>query len=74
MSGDGFDDIIIRTYFTDPQCESHVLFDGSNVGNSGMIELFASDGTNGFVIIGIDAGDGSGYSVRTAGDVDGWFR
>ena len=36
-----------------------------------IIELSSLDGTNGFVINGIDAFDQSGISVSAAGDVNG---
>ena len=36
-----------------------------------IFELSSLDGTNGFVINGIDAGDNSGTSVSAAGDVNG---
>ena len=35
------------------------------------VELGALDGSDGFVLEGIDANDRSGYSVSTAGDVNG---
>ena len=34
-------------------------------------DLSTFDGTNGFRLDGIDAGDNSGYSVSSAGDVNG---
>lgn len=34
------------------------------------LDLSTLDGSNGFVINGIDAGDYSGYSVSNAGDVN----
>jgi Ca2+-binding RTX toxin-like protein len=37
----------------------------------GAIDLATLDGTNGFRLIGIDANDGSGRSVSSAGDVNG---
>jgi len=37
----------------------------------GVLDLANLDGTNGFVINGVDAGDNSGYSVSSAGDVNG---
>ena len=36
-----------------------------------QIELADLDGSNGFVLNGIDAGDSSGVSVSSAGDVNG---
>jgi len=43
-----------------------VAFDGA-----ASFELSALDGTNGFVINGIDGGDRSGSSVSSSGDVNG---
>jgi hypothetical protein len=48
-----------------------VVFGGPGVGAGGSLDLSALNGTNGFVINGIDAGDSSGNSVSTAGDVNG---
>ena len=36
-----------------------------------VIQLSSLDGTNGFAINGIAAGDFSGYSVSSAGDING---
>jgi len=41
------------------------------VGSSGNLELSALDGTNGFKLSGVAAGDVSGQAVSTAGDVNG---
>ena len=41
------------------------------VGNGGNLELSALDGTNGFRLSGVAADDCSGFSVSTAGDVNG---
>ena len=50
---------------------SYVVFGGAGVGNGGNLELSALDGTNGFRLSGVAAGDGSGRAVSTAGDVNG---
>ena len=75
INGDGIDDVIIGAPFADPNGnsnagESYVVF-GSNSGFSSSLDLNALDGTNGFVINGIDANDFSGNSVSGAGDVNG---
>ncbi len=36
-----------------------------------IFDLSSLDGTNGFTLNGIDANDFSGYSVSSAGDVNG---
>jgi hypothetical protein len=82
VNGDGYDDLIIGAYEADPggrarAGETYVVFGGEFVGAGGTIELSdllpasGGDGTSGFVVSGIDAGDRSGYSVAPAGDVNG---
>ena len=75
VNGDGFDDLIIGAAGGDASGnldsgESYVVF-GNNGGFSSPLDLSALNGTNGFVINGIDAGDTSGISVSGAGDVNG---
>ena len=75
VNGDGFDDVIIGSSSADPNGnsragESYVVF-GSSVGFSPSLELSSLNGSNGFVINGIDADDLSGGSVSSAGDVNG---
>ena len=74
-NGDGFDDVIIGAFRADPNGassgESYVVFGGQGVGGTGVIELSSLNGANGFVLNGIAPADGSGYSVSSAGDVNG---
>jgi VCBS repeat-containing protein len=75
VNGDGVDDLIIAAYNADPNGNtgagaSYVVF-GRSDGFSASLELSALDGTNGFVLNGIDAVDASGRSVAGAGDVNG---
>ncbi|UKP00637.1 beta strand repeat-containing protein [Nostoc sp. UHCC 0870] len=75
INGDGFDDLIIGAIFADPNGqngagESYVVF-GSSSGFNAQLNLSSLDGSNGFVINGIDAGDYSGSSVSSAGDING---
>ena len=75
VNGDGIDDLIIGASSADPNGnsnagESYVVF-GSDQGFSTSLELSALDGSNGFVINGIDGGDNSGNSVSGAGDING---
>ncbi|GAB5495463.1 MAG: integrin alpha [Phycisphaerales bacterium] len=75
INGDGVDDLLIGALFADPNGdwsgESYVIFGGVGVGASGVIELSSINGTNGFVLNGIDASDLSGSSVAASGDVNG---
>uniref|UniRef100_UPI003570F1F3 beta strand repeat-containing protein n=1 Tax=Algimonas arctica TaxID=1479486 RepID=UPI003570F1F3 len=71
INGDGFDDLIIGAYYADPNGESYVVFGGAAAVAGGVLDLSTLDGSNGFRIDGIDAGDYSGRSVSSAGDVNG---
>ena len=73
VNGDGFDDLIIGAKGDDPNGEksgaSFVVF-GKTDGTA--VELSAIEaGTGGFVINGVSNGDNSGFSVSSAGDVNG---
>jgi Ca2+-binding RTX toxin-like protein len=78
VNGDGFDDIIIGAEGGDGPGntragagDSYVVF-GKASGFAAEIDLAAVAGGNGgFVIHGQDPGDASGYSVSSAGDVNG---
>ena len=50
--------------------ESYVVFGKASGTYSASLELSSLNGTNGFVINGIDASDNSGYSVSSAGDIN----
>ncbi len=76
VNGDGIDDLVIGAFRADPNGnnsagESYVVFGGSSVGSGEDINLSALNGTNGFVLNGIDTYDNSGVSVSSAGDVNG---
>src|SRR4028118_1177236 len=75
VNGDGIDDLIIGAVSADPNGipnagQSYVVF-GSNSGFGADLNLSELNGSNGFAINGIATGDASGYSVSSAGDVNG---
>jgi hypothetical protein len=70
INGDGIDDLIIGApYATDYTGASYVVFGSDQVG-AGTLDLSSLNGTNGFVINGVSAGDESGTSVSAAGDIN----
>ena len=77
VNGDGYDDLIIGAYNADPNGDSragetYVVYGGASApGTGGRFNLSALDGTNGFILNGIDEDDLSGWSVSSAGDVNG---
>ena len=71
INGDGIDDLIIGASSADPAGASYVVFGGVDVGSNGSLELSELDGTNGFVINGINEYDRTGISVNNAGDING---
>ncbi|MEG4405842.1 cadherin-like domain-containing protein [Microcoleus sp. MON2_D5] len=75
VNGDGFDDLIIGARLADANGiraagQSYVVF-GSNSGFGASVNLSELNGSNGFAINGIAAYDESGFSVSSAGDVNG---
>jgi Ca2+-binding RTX toxin-like protein len=72
VNADGYDDIIIGAKSVDGvggnAGASYVVFGGAGGGNLSLADL---DGTNGFRISGAAAGDYSGISVASAGDING---
>jgi len=75
LNGDGFDDLIIGARSADPNGvtnsgASYVVF-GKAAGFGSNINLSNLDGSNGFRLSGAAARDYAGYSVASAGDVNG---
>ncbi|MEH2165683.1 MAG: integrin alpha, partial [Nostoc sp.] len=76
INGDGIDDLIIGADSAnpngdgDPSGQSYVVF-GSKKSFGDQFNLSSLNGTNGFAINGINPDDRSGYSVGSAGDING---
>ncbi|MHC5937698.1 beta strand repeat-containing protein [Nostoc sp.] len=73
INGDGIADLIIGARYASPasnSVQSYVVF-GSKGGFDAKLNLSTLNGTNGFAINGINAVDGLGYSVSSAGDING---
>ncbi|WP_442937986.1 beta strand repeat-containing protein [Nostoc sp.] len=74
INGDGLDDLIIGAPLADPNAftsgQSYVVF-GSKGGFGAQLNLSTLNGTNGFAINGINKYDFSGWSVSSAGDING---
>ncbi len=75
INGDGFDDIAIGTPLNDFDLKTNAgttyLVFGTATGFGAELELSALDGTNGLMLRGINSGDMSGFSVASAGDMNG---
>ncbi|WP_204153432.1 cadherin domain-containing protein, partial [Leptolyngbya sp. CCY15150] len=74
INGDGFDDLIIGANRASPNGStsgsSYVVF-GSGSEFSSTLNLSTLNGSNGFRIDGVAAFDYSGWSVSSAGDING---
>jgi FG-GAP repeat len=74
VNGDGFDDVIVGARNADPggsgSGASYVVF-GKAGGFAATLDLSTLNGTTGFRLDGAAAGDVSGISVASAGDVNG---
>ncbi|MBL4720950.1 MAG: FG-GAP repeat protein, partial [Alphaproteobacteria bacterium] len=74
VNGDGFDDVIVGSKYNSEggtsSGASYVVFGGATSPSSVNLDTVAL-GTGGFKIIGEAAGDYSGVSVSSAGDVNG---
>ena len=87
VNGDGFDDLVVGTRSASPGSptrnyagETYVVFggapnlqslDAADGAANGRIEVSRLNGTTGFILEGIDAYDNAGYSLSSAGDVNG---
>ncbi|MFN9090137.1 MAG: hypothetical protein ACK5V0_01160 [Alphaproteobacteria bacterium] len=74
VNGDGFDDLIVGAPWTDTNGNysgaAYVIF-GRSGGFGATLDVSTLDGTNGFQIFGEFEGSWFGWSVASAGDVNG---
>jgi hypothetical protein len=74
INADGFADLIVGADLADPTADgsggSYLVF-GKESGFGATLQLSSLDGQNGFRLDGVTAGDMSGRSVSSAGDVNG---
>jgi hypothetical protein len=75
VDGDGIDDLLVGAPGASPGGRSEagsvfVVF-GSDQGFGAEIDLGSLDGSNGYRVDGLSAGDELGHAVSAAGDVDG---
>ena len=74
VNGDGFDDVIVGAHYADPNGNysgsSYVVF-GKSTGFDATMDLSGLNGNSGFRLDGEAERDKAGYSVSTAGDVNG---
>jgi Ca2+-binding RTX toxin-like protein len=74
INGDGYDDIIVGAPFADAHGvdsgAAYVIF-GKSGGFAADLDIAKLDGTNGFKLSGIAAGDHAGGAVSGAGDFNG---
>jgi Ca2+-binding RTX toxin-like protein len=76
VNGDGFDDLIVGASRVSIDGNnsvgaSYVLFGSNSIDASGSLKAEEVNGTNGFVLAGIDEYGGAGRSVSNAGDING---
>ncbi|MCC0175422.1 FG-GAP repeat protein [Waterburya agarophytonicola K14] len=78
VNGDRIDDIIIsaesgggKNNNTDYSGESYIIYGSNDLGaNINLSNIVSGDGSNGFVLYGVDEYDFSGTSVSSAGDIN----
>ncbi|WP_299491973.1 hypothetical protein [Acaryochloris sp. IP29b_bin.137] len=72
INGDGFDDVIIGTpYYSSAGSYNAGYIVFGNATHRPSLDLSDLDGTNGFILRGIESDDYAGYSVSDAGDING---
>ncbi|MBF0099021.1 MAG: FG-GAP repeat protein, partial [Magnetococcales bacterium] len=75
FNGDGYDDLFVGAHKADANGltdagAAYIIY-GKSSGFAATIPLSSLDGSNGFRMAGVAANDWTGYSVQTAGDLNG---
>ncbi|MCP4598068.1 Calx-beta domain-containing protein [Neptuniibacter sp.] len=70
INGDGFDDILIGAHNANLTGETYLVYGDEDLGDISSLDLSSLDGSNGFVLKGIDSADQAGESVSSAGDIN----
>ncbi len=71
VNGDGIDDLLIGAPKSDYDLGGAYVVFGQDGGLGASMDLDSLDGTNGFRIVGASDGGQAGYSVASAGDING---
>ncbi len=71
INGDGIDDLIVGAWRRNGLAGSSYVVFGKRTGFVATLNLDNLNGSNGFRLDGALAGDGAGYSVSAAGDING---
>ncbi len=75
LNGDGIDDLVIGAEYADPNGLSsgsaYVVFGRSDAAPTATFNLSTLNGSNGFRLDGVAAGDKCGRSASAAGDING---
>ena len=75
INNDGFNDIILSNPDANVEGvkaagEVYIIFGAENIGELGKIDVNRLNGSNGFLIQGIEEGDNFGQSINNAGDLN----
>jgi hypothetical protein len=76
FNGDGLADLLIGAWYSDPVTgndagRTYVVFGKTDTAEINLSAILATDSTEGIVMIGQTGADNSGFSVSSAGDVNG---
>jgi len=71
VNGDGFDDLIVGARDGNLGAGASYVVFGKQTGFPANLDLSTLNGTTGFKLNGVVGGDSAGFSVSTAGDING---